>query len=204
MQQAKFGKMPGHERLQRIKNSSNYRDGKFQNLSFTPDLTEGVGYYKVMKEFLFDRNKRSTPVDTLPSKKIDLHSLNIDENVFVWFGHSSYFMQIDGKKILVDPVMSGHASPLKFTTKAFKGTDVYTTDDIPEIDYLFISHDHWDHLDYETIIKLKQQHLKIDQKQLNMAAGMQVVAEIRLADQTVMEYLLSPVRKAFHESARER
>ena len=57
---------------------------------------------------------------------------------------------------------------------------------------------------YKTIVKLKQQHLKIDQEQLKMTAGMQVAAEIKLADQTVMEYLLSPVRKAFHESARER
>ena len=59
------------------------------------------------------------------------------------------------KKILVDPVLSNNASPLSFTTKAFEGTNVYTTDDFPEIDYLFISHDHWDHLDYKTIMKLK-------------------------------------------------
>jgi hemolysin D len=57
---------------------------------------------------------------------------------------------------------------------------------------------------YKTIIKLNQQHLTIDQDRLNMTAGMQVAAEIKLADQTVMEYLLSPVRKAFHEAARER
>jgi hemolysin D len=57
---------------------------------------------------------------------------------------------------------------------------------------------------YKTIVKFKEQHLKIDQEKLNMTAGMQVAAEIKLADQTVMEYLLSPVRKAFHEAGRER
>ena len=57
---------------------------------------------------------------------------------------------------------------------------------------------------YKTIIKLKQQNLSINSNRLSMTAGMQVAAEIKLADQTVMEYLLSPVRKAFHESARER
>ncbi|MEP7168485.1 MAG: MBL fold metallo-hydrolase [Bacteroidota bacterium] len=154
MQHPKFGKISTGERLERIKKSPNYKNGKFQNINFTPDLTEGVSYYKVMKEFFFDKSKRVTPVDVLPSKKTNLISLDADKNTFVWFGHSSYFMQIDGKKILVDPVMSGAASPLSFTTKSFKGTDVYTTEDIPEIDYLFISHDHWDHLDYETIIKL--------------------------------------------------
>jgi L-ascorbate metabolism protein UlaG (beta-lactamase superfamily) len=64
-------------------------------------------------------------------------------------------MQIDGKKFLVDPVFSGNASPVKFTTKSFKGSDVYSVADMPSIDYLFITHDHWDHLDYETILQLK-------------------------------------------------
>lgn len=70
-------------------------------------------------------------------------------------------MKIDGKRILVDPVFSGNASPFSFSVKAFKGTDPYTTADIPEIDYLFISHDHWDHLDYETIMKLKPKIRKV-------------------------------------------
>jgi L-ascorbate metabolism protein UlaG (beta-lactamase superfamily) len=64
-------------------------------------------------------------------------------------------MQLDGKKILVDPVLSGNASPIPGTVKAFKGTDRYSVDDLPEIDYLLISHDHYDHLDYKTIKALK-------------------------------------------------
>ena len=57
---------------------------------------------------------------------------------------------------------------------------------------------------YKTLIKLSMQELKVDDKVLELNSGMQVSAEIKLADQTVMEYLLSPVRKAFHEAARER
>ncbi len=59
-------------------------------------------------------------------------------------------------------------------------------------------------LSYRTIIQLDKQSLQIEQAKLNITSGMQVVAEIKLADQTVMEYLLSPVRKAFHEAGRER
>lgn len=155
MQQPQFGKVSSGDRLERIRNSPNYRDGKFQNLSLTPDLKEGISYYTVIKDFFFKKSKRSIPGYILPSVKTDLHALHSHKNVLVWFGHSSYFLQIDGKKILVDPVLSGSASPVKFTTRSFNGSDVYTTDDIPEIDYLFITHDHWDHLDYETMIKLK-------------------------------------------------
>ena len=152
---AQFGKLPSGARLQRIKRSANYKNGQFQNVSLTPTMTEGVGFFDVLIQFLFDKKKRVKPVDIIPSVKTDLLNLDPAKDILVWFGHSSYFMQVDGKKILVDPVFSGAASPVSFNIKAFKGTDIYTTDDIPGIDFLFISHDHWDHLDYKTIIKLK-------------------------------------------------
>lgn len=155
MKQPKFGRVPTGERLERIKKSPQYKDGQFQNIHSTPNLTEGVSYSKVFIDFFINRSKRSKPIAIVPSRKTNLHTLSPEKNVFVWFGHSSYFMQIDGKKILVDPVMSGSASPIPPTTRSFNGADIYTTDDIPEIDYLFLSHDHWDHLDYETIVTLK-------------------------------------------------
>ncbi|HTJ52292.1 MAG TPA: MBL fold metallo-hydrolase [Cyclobacteriaceae bacterium] len=155
IQQPSFGKIATGDRYERIVKSPNYKNGRFSNLSHTPDLTEGVGFFEVLREFLFQKSKRSKPTSMLPSKKIDLKNLPTNENVIVWFGHSSYFLQIDGKKILVDPVLSGSASPVQFTTKSFAGADVYVPDDFPPIDYLFISHDHWDHLDYKTVKELK-------------------------------------------------
>jgi hypothetical protein len=56
MQQAPFGKLPGGERLDRIKKSPNYRNGQFQNLNNTPALTEGVSFFSVLREFLFVKN----------------------------------------------------------------------------------------------------------------------------------------------------
>ncbi|MES2485971.1 MAG: MBL fold metallo-hydrolase, partial [Bacteroidota bacterium] len=109
-------------RLQRMQNSPNYKDGKFQNLSFTPDLAEGATYTKVFTKFFFGKDKRNIPAQPMPSQKHNLKNLRPDENIVVWFGHSSYFMQVDGKTLLVDPVFSGNASPVSFTTKAFKGT----------------------------------------------------------------------------------
>jgi L-ascorbate metabolism protein UlaG (beta-lactamase superfamily) len=151
-----FGKSPGGEQLKKISQSPNYSKGKFQNLNHTPALAEGVTYTRVMKEFLTTKTKHRTPPGTLPSQKTDLHQLDPSQNIMVWFGHSSYFLQVDGKKILVDPVFSGNASPLPRTMKSFPGSDIYTPDDIPEIDYLFITHDHWDHLDHQTMIRLKK------------------------------------------------
>lgn len=155
MQQAQFGQLPKGEYLSYIQASENYVLKSFKNKSHTPDLTEGVSYWKVTRDFIFKESKRTKPVHLIPSVKTSIKSLNADMDVLIWFGHSSYYMQVDGRKILVDPVLSGNASPLSFTTRSFAGTDIYTPDDFPEIDYLFISHDHWDHLDFKTIKALK-------------------------------------------------
>lgn len=161
LHQPQFGKIATGQRLLRIKNSPNYRNGKFQNLNVTPDLTEGVSYFKVLKEVIFNKSKTVRPPAILPSSKTDLLNLNLTDDVLVWFGHSSYFIQINGKRILVDPIFSGRSSPVKFTTKSYNGSDVYSAEDIPEIDYLFITHDHWDHLDYETVTSLKPKIKKV-------------------------------------------
>ncbi len=156
-----FGKSPSGERLERIKKSPNYRKGAFQNQSYTPVFADDGNFISVFSGFLKGRNKRLTPVGEIPSIKTDLITLDMNSEALVWFGHSSYFLQVDGKKFLVDPVFSGAAAPFSFMIKAFKGTDRYSTDDIPEIDYLVITHDHWDHLDYKTIIKLRPKIKKV-------------------------------------------
>ncbi|PTB95540.1 MBL fold metallo-hydrolase [Marivirga lumbricoides] len=161
MQQDKFGKSPRGERLERIKQSPNFKNGKFQNLSKTPQLTEGHNYFEVIYNNYIKKIPGHHPADSIPSLKTDLLSLPVDSNVLIWFGHSSYFIQIDGKRILVDPVFSGNASPLPGTVKSFKGTDAYNVADLPEIDYLFISHDHYDHVDYSTLIALKDKTKKV-------------------------------------------
>ncbi len=161
LQHPKFGKLASGERLEKIKKSPNYKNNQFQNIHFTPNLTEGVGNWEVLQEFLFAKKIRQKPLGTIPSEKTDLSSLAPDESVLVWFGHSSYFIQLDGKKILVDPVFGNAASPLPNHIKAFKGTNRYTLADIPDIDYLFISHDHWDHFEYPTLLQLKSRVKKV-------------------------------------------
>ncbi|MGS0748371.1 MBL fold metallo-hydrolase [Halpernia sp. GG3] len=168
LHQPTFGKAPSGKRLERIKKSQHYKNGAFDNLSFTPQLTEGYSMTKVMFNFIFGKKENVKPKQKFKFTKTDLKNLNPTENVYVWMGHSSYFIQIDGKKILVDPVLSGNASPVSFTTKAFAGSDLYSADDMPELDYLIITHDHWDHLDYKTVTKLR---LKVKQIITGLGTG---------------------------------
>ncbi len=155
MRQPKFGKAPSGKRLETIKKSPNYRNGQFRNIHFTPTLTEGYSMPRLLYDQFFKSFPRRRPVDLIPSVKTDLFRLPAGKNVLVWFGHSSCFLQIDGKRFLVDPVFSGNASPVPHTNPSFKGSDIYRAADIPPVDYLLITHDHYDHLDYETVIALK-------------------------------------------------
>lgn len=116
-------------------------------------MAENVSFVKVIGESL-NRPKTVRPPGNMPSKKTQLAARSASP-VVTWFGHSSYLVQIDNKNILVDPVFSGHASPVSWLVKAFAGADVYNIHDIPFIDLLIITHNHYDHLDTATVRKLK-------------------------------------------------
>lgn len=149
-----LGKNPSGKRLERMKQSPNYKNNAFQNLSHTDQLSKDTSYAKIMKDQM-NKSKRVEPTKVLPFVKTDLHTINSEEPVIVWFGHSSYLLKINGKTILVDPVFSGNASPFSFMIKAFKGADEYKAEHMPNIDLLLLTHDHYDHLDFKTLKLLR-------------------------------------------------
>lgn len=148
-----LGKNPSGKRLENIQQSPNYKNKAFQNLSHTKHLSKDSSYMKIMKDN-FKKSKNTEPKHILPFVKTDLNSLNDSEPTIVWFGHSSYLIRINNKNILIDPVFSGNASPFSFMLKAFKGSNEYSANEMPEIDLLLLTHDHYDHLDYKTITQL--------------------------------------------------
>lgn len=157
----RFGKAPSGQRLEKMRKSPYYREGKFDNLSHTPNFTEGYTFWQVMYKFFFEKAPRRKPPGSIPSVKTDMRQLPLEEDILVWFGHSSYYLQVEGKRMLVDPVFSGNASPLPGTNKSFPGSDRYAPEDLPDIDYLFLTHDHYDHADYPTLIRLKDRCAKV-------------------------------------------
>ncbi len=155
-----FGRAPRGERLERIRRSPNFRDGKFQNLQPTPRIVSRKGFVGTMLDFLFNKPPRLYPRTALPAEKVDLHGLDRDQEVLVWFGHSSCFIQSGGKRLLVDPVLRS-GLPMSLLFKPFRGMDSYTPEAIPAIDYLLITHDHMDHLDYRTVRELRERIARV-------------------------------------------
>jgi L-ascorbate metabolism protein UlaG (beta-lactamase superfamily) len=150
-----FGGRPLRASRAQLQRSPHFKGQQFHNLQTTPALTEGYSMGKVTLEFLFQREKRRTPPAPIPHIKTDLKAMPAEEELLVWFGHSSYYFQAQGKRFLVDPVFSGHASPFRGSIPAFAGSNPYQLNDLPDIDFLLITHDHYDHLDYRTVKQLQ-------------------------------------------------
>lgn len=156
----RFGKNPKGSRLQRVKSSPNYKEGSFRNVENTSVSPKDVSMFKILKQMI-TRPSSVSPSRELPNVKTQLEDLKANIPTLVWFGHSSYFLQVNGFRILVDPVFSGNASPFRFFGKAFSGADHYNAEDIPQLDLLVLTHDHYDHLDYPSINKLHNKTKKI-------------------------------------------
>lgn len=153
--QKKFGRLPRGERLERIMKSPHYDGKTFVNEETTQVMVSEKSKLEIWKDFIFGDSSTAVKVpDSMTVIRTDLKALPNDKDWLVWFGHSSYLMNLSGKKILVDPILYA-GSPVSFVNKMFNGTDVYKPKDFPEIDFLVISHDHWDHLDYQAVVELE-------------------------------------------------
>ena len=152
-----FGRAPRGERLARMESSPHYMNGQFQNLVPVQVMNEDNGESRLTAtaKFLFGDKSQLSPKEAMLSDKTDLKTLDVSQDAVVWMGHSTFFLQLGGRRILIDPVFSPYASPVFFINKAFPGSNIYAAADMPEIDVLAISHDHWDHLDYPTVMALK-------------------------------------------------
>jgi L-ascorbate metabolism protein UlaG (beta-lactamase superfamily) len=151
IQKASFGKEPDGPRLERIKKSPNYKDGSFVNQTDTPVSAPNTNYFEMMFQFIF-KNKNVAPDFVLPSVKTNLKTEPSAKPTITYFGHSAYMIQINGKNILMDPVLSERISPVQWAgSKNYPGTHVFELKDLPTIHFIVLSHDHYDHMDYETL-----------------------------------------------------
>ncbi len=159
----RFGANPSGERLARIEGMPNYNENGFHNIEANPTNLIRDNYFVNLYKIHFDKSSQRTPSQPLPNIKTDLKALALDKSkdALIPLGHSSYYMQLNGINMLIDPVFTPYAAPFSFLNKAFDGTNVFNVEDLPHIDYIFISHDHYDHLDYDTMKKMQTKVEKV-------------------------------------------
>jgi L-ascorbate metabolism protein UlaG (beta-lactamase superfamily) len=133
----------------------NFSKGKFINQQPT-DMNMNLSSILSMLKDSISNDKERKPGSPLSISSIDWSKINNGEDSLTWFGHSTFLLSIDGKKILVDPMFGNSPSPVAFAGgKRYSKDLLYIIDELPAIDAVFITHDHYDHLDYSSILKLK-------------------------------------------------
>ena len=153
-----FGGKPSKAERAAYGKSGHYHDGEFVNLVPTQVLT-GSSTVAVLWKFLFRKNPNARPAGPLPMQALD--SLTIVHKTpelvrVTWFGHSASLVELAGKNILLDPMLSVNLGPSALLTPPrYNATLPISPDKLPPIDAVLISHDHYDHLDYQTIQKIK-------------------------------------------------
>ena len=153
-----FGALPEGEALARVLASPHQANGVFRNLEPAPILADKQSFVTSRVRWIFRKTERARPEQPLPFVKADLKT---GRDGIVWLGHSSLFVRVRGRTLLVDPVFSPCGSPVPFANRAFEGTTVYRASDMPPIDALVITHDHWDHLDHASVLALKDRTARV-------------------------------------------
>jgi L-ascorbate metabolism protein UlaG (beta-lactamase superfamily) len=149
-----MGRAPSGERLERLRRSPHYRDGKFVNPVSVMPYSLGAAW-QMMQDY--SRGQKRVP-DVPPPVDMrrgpDYVSPPESGLRVTWLGHSSALLEIDGTRILLDPIFSHRLSPLSFLGPTRFFPSPIALDDLPAIDAVVISHDHYDHLDYPSVVSL--------------------------------------------------
>ena len=151
-----FGGKISKEEKVRFSTSKNWDGEKFINLEET---VMDIGLRKMPKLLYkqFFENKGRIPKQNLPIISFDKATFLApsDDAKFIWYGHSVILLRINNKNILIDPMFGPNAAPISpVATKRFSSNTLAIINDLPEIDLLLLTHDHYDHLDYDSIQKL--------------------------------------------------
>jgi L-ascorbate metabolism protein UlaG (beta-lactamase superfamily) len=153
-----LGAAPSGERLARMNKSKSFSDGRFEN----PEPLKN--HFWLMVVGMFHASEHVTPSAPLRGKRLSRASFEVAPASglrVTWFGHSSTLVELDGHRILTDPVWSERASPISWLgPKRFAAT-LLPLEELPHLDAVVISHDHYDHLDRATVESLASRGIRL-------------------------------------------
>jgi len=152
-----FGGKLTKERIAQYEKSPNWKKGAFRNLERTAIDIGVKDIPKMIYKQFFQREGRE-PKESLPILTLNKEAFLApsDRAKFIWYGHSVVLMRLNGKTILIDPMLGPDASPIApMSVKRFSKDTLDLIDDFPEIDLMLMTHDHYDHVDLASFERLK-------------------------------------------------
>ena len=150
-----LGATPAGERLARIQASPNFEGGKARNLVDRPMTPEGQSMLGTGKRYLTQKRQARPlqPIPVVQPTPADLEPRGERLRV-TWLGHSTVLLEIDGHLLLTDPVWAERAAPVSWAGPGRFHDPPLALEELPQLDAVIISHDHYDHLDHHTIAAL--------------------------------------------------
>ncbi|MGJ7913356.1 MBL fold metallo-hydrolase [Neobacillus sp. LXY-1] len=203
-----FGSNPSKNQKEQFSQLNNYKGGKFVNLIPTKMEFSAADFSSMVAEN-FSGAKNRNPKGQIAVSEIDWNKIKSEEDSLTWFGHSAFLLSINNKKILVDPMLGPVASPVSFVgSKRYSKDLLYLFDKMPPIDAVFITHDHYDHLDYPSIKKLKSKvnhffvPLGVGAHLINWGVNKEKISEFNWWDETEFNGLTVAFTPSKHFSGR--
>lgn len=140
----------------RVAGSPQFRDGVFHNTVRAEVVPPGAAG-RIAREMLFGKQKRR-PTGAVPLRTTDVDPPDPNGLYVTWYGHSSALIEIDGRRIMFDPVWSERCSPSRLAGPRRLHPPPVPLGLLPALDAIVISHDHYDHLDLPTVRTLAREH----------------------------------------------
>ena len=151
------GASPSEEELKSFEKLSYFKNGKFhasEEMKLYPDKVRNgpAGFFRMMFQ------SRFAPQEPLPQVKLSKESFSQkpEDFAFYWLGHSSVILEFGGKRIVFDPVL-GNAAPVPLAVPRYSPAPI-DYDNFPKVDYVVITHNHYDHLERKSVQALKDSH----------------------------------------------
>ena len=134
--------------------SPNFDDGTFQNMD-SEETVVNDSFWGTLRNYMVSDGLRS-PNSVLPTREYKPLELENEEISVTWLGHSTLLIRSYNTTMITDPLFGHeHTDPLFFGPTPFPYEHTYSPSQLPQIDYVFISHDHYDHLDMDTVHELR-------------------------------------------------
>ena len=138
-------------RLQRITESPQWNGVNFQNPEQVPDVEWGPSL-KMFWNYFFNKSEEFIPDPPLPAESFDISQWKGQRDLqFTWLGHTTFLIKIDDKVILTDPMFSQRAGSFGWVSPKRYSKTITSTENLPVVDMVLITHNHPDHLDENSI-----------------------------------------------------
>jgi L-ascorbate metabolism protein UlaG (beta-lactamase superfamily) len=150
---AAVGTVAEGPRRARVEASSHWRDGEFQNSL----PRESASPFEIVWAWLTEADDNASPSEQVPVAPTNGARFNTppkDGLRVTWLGHSTTLVELDGARVLFDPVWSERTSPVSWAGPARFHPPPLQLAEVPHVDAIVVSHDHYDHLDYDTVLAL--------------------------------------------------